>query len=110
MSTFTIAVTGATGRVGSAVVKLALAEGHTVVGLDRDATTKTLPHERYTYKSADLMDFDAFKSAAKGCDALIHLAAVWNPQDADGKLIENIKPHVSHTSRGSHADDLPGRV
>ena len=76
--TFKIAVTGGAGLVGSAVVQQALSDGHTVVAIDLPPIGKISAQDRYTYASADLTDFDAFLASAKGCDAVIHLAALYN--------------------------------
>lgn len=56
-----IAVTGAAGRVGTAVVDLARAEGHEVVEIDRP--------------DVDVTAYGALAAAVEGCDALVHLAA-----------------------------------
>jgi UDP-glucose 4-epimerase len=56
-----LAVTGARGRVGTAVVDLARAEGHEVVAIDRP--------------DVDVTAYDSLAAAVEGCDALVHLAA-----------------------------------
>lgn len=87
----TIAITGANGVIGRGVVAHALAEGHKVVGID--IAPKPLcdaDGERYSYKSVDLTKEAEFRKALEGCDALIHLAAVYslqNPKDPDGPLL-----------------------
>jgi nucleoside-diphosphate-sugar epimerase len=79
-----IAVVGAAGNVGRQVCVQALAEGHTVVGLDRPPSSDIPASERYSYQSLDATDFEAYKAAVQGCDALVHLAAVFNPTDIKG--------------------------
>lgn len=71
-----IAVTGANGRIGRAVVAHALAGGNTVVAIDRSD-----PRDRpgVEASSVDVTDHDALRSAIDGCDALIHLAAITGP-------------------------------
>lgn len=70
-----IAITGASGRVGSAVVARALAEGHSVVCIDRVA-----PHAPDSaFIEADLTRYDELAQALNGCDALVHLAAIASP-------------------------------
>jgi nucleoside-diphosphate-sugar epimerase len=60
-----IAVTGAAGRVGRAVVDLARAEGYEVAAIDRP--------------DVDVTSYDALAAAVAGCDALVHLAAYPGP-------------------------------
>ncbi|WP_118132985.1 NAD-dependent epimerase/dehydratase family protein [Oceanicella sp. SM1341] len=73
-----ICVAGATGLVGSAVLRLALARGHHVHGTLRDATdtARTAPlmalpgaAGRLTLFSADAGEEGAFDAAMHGCDA-----------------------------------------
>ena len=98
MSSFRIAVTGGAGHVGSAVVQAALEDGHTVVALDIPASGPTPAQDRYTYRPVDLTDYDAFRSAVEGCDALVHLAAIFNRHNGPGTPTEIVPPqHVSHT-------------
>ena len=87
--TFKIAVTGGAGLVGCAVVQQALSDGHTIVAIDLPPTGKISAQERYTYTSVDLTDFHAFLAAVKGCDALVHLAALYNRPN------QKIPEHVS---------------
>lgn len=98
----TIAVTGGIGDIGRGILNHALAEGHTVVAIDHVspdvAHGKLALHERLTYVQAELSDFDAFKNAVAGCNALIHLAAVYSlqdPKDPDGPLLRDVPEHVS---------------
>ncbi|MEQ9642374.1 MAG: NAD-dependent epimerase/dehydratase family protein [Alphaproteobacteria bacterium] len=75
----TICVAGASGLVGSNIVKAALARGYAVNGTLRDAAApapapdlKALPGaaERLTLFSADMPDEGAFDAAVAGCDGL----------------------------------------
>ena len=90
----TIAITGAAGHVGSGVCRSALDDGHNVVGLDISGTSKLPLQERYTYKSIDVVDFEAFKTAVEGCDAIIHLAATYTLRDKFGKVVRDVPQHV----------------
>ncbi|WP_225198927.1 SDR family oxidoreductase [Gluconobacter oxydans] len=68
-------VTGATGWVGSAVVKDLLAAGHQVTGLARnDEKAARLAASGATVLRATLDDLDALKNAASEADAVIHTA------------------------------------
>lgn len=69
-----IVVTGASGLIGSAVCKLAIDEGHTVLGVDR--VECSLRHANFTFKLIDTTDYQHFMDVTRGCDAMIHLAAV----------------------------------
>ncbi|KAF8962736.1 NAD(P)-binding protein [Flammula alnicola] len=70
-----VAVAGCNGRVGRRVVKLALERGNTVVGID------LVQQPEYTFKQADLQDFDAVLAVLEGCDAVVNLAGHPNPVD-----------------------------
>lgn len=79
-ATMTICVAGASGLVGSQVVKAALAKGHRVQGTLRDAEDRSktdylyaLPGaaERLQLFSADTADSRSFDAALKGADAVV---------------------------------------
>jgi len=71
-----IAITGSSGSVGKAIVEMALAQGHHVVSIDRVAPDKSTDHPALEFVQAELTDYSAFESAIRGCDALIHMAAI----------------------------------
>jgi nucleoside-diphosphate-sugar epimerase len=85
-----IAVTGATGRVGRQVATHALECGHEIVGIDVNIPAPStlqdsLGHltgdpQRYTFIQVDLKNFEKVIDALKGCDAVIHLAVIINPE------------------------------
>ena len=84
-----IAVTGANGRVGSAFIRLALSEGHSILALDLGPTGHP-PDDisfkgTYTYAQVNGVDFDAYKASVEqaGCDAIVHLAAIYNLHSAE---------------------------
>lgn len=79
-----IAVTGASGRVGTAVVERALRDGHEVVAVDRTAPRSTAPVTEVA--ELDMQDYDAVTRAFSGCDGLVHLAAITGP----GRLPDHI--------------------
>lgn len=72
-----IAVTGGNGDMGRSLIPYLLEQNHTVVSIDR-----TLP-ANYTHEvnfiAADTRDFGQFIASIRGCDALIHLAAIRGP-------------------------------
>src|SRR5688500_2438524 len=64
-----VLVTGSRGRIGSVIVEQLQAAGHGVVEFDR-----ILGH--------DMRDGVAVRTAAQGCDAIIHLASLLgSPKD-----------------------------
>ena len=68
-------VTGATGNIGSAVVKDLLAAGHQVVGLSRSKEkAETLTATGAEVRLGTLEDLDGLTTAAANADAVIHLA------------------------------------
>src|SRR5262249_45026870 len=83
----TIAVTGANGFVGAHVVAAALRRGHSVralVGADVDCENLAdLPVEKQAF---DLRDENSVREGLRGCDAVIHTAALyafWLPDPHD---------------------------
>ena len=90
-------VTGAAGRIGSAVAKAIVESGHFVRAFDRVAS----PHGSEIVVG-DITDFARIKQAAEGMDTIIHLAAT--PDDADFMselLPNNIVPihHILEAAR-----------
>lgn len=68
-------VTGASGHIGSAVVRELLAEGHEVVGLARsDRSASALAAAGAQVRRGDLDDPDGLAEAAAAADGVIHLA------------------------------------
>jgi uncharacterized protein YbjT (DUF2867 family) len=73
-----IAITGATGFVGSAVLGEALAEGHQVRALTRRDQTARAGVE---WVRGDLGDTAALAALVEGADAVIHVAGLTNTPD-----------------------------
>jgi dihydroflavonol-4-reductase len=82
----TIAVTGAAGFIGSAVVRKLLATGRKVRALiEPNTSTKNLEAlgDELERVSVDVCDLVAMRRALEGCDTLYHLAALyktWTPR------------------------------
>jgi farnesol dehydrogenase len=106
-----VLVTGSTGYLGRAVVGALRRSGHGVVAYARSASTSGL---QATTVDGDIRDTAGVARAARGCDAIIHaaaLVAVWrkHPREFDDVNVgglanvlkaarENAIPRVVYTS------------
>ena len=80
-------VTGGSGRIGRAVVDLALQRDHQVTSLDRVAWDDAPSGVRYV--TADMADYAAVEAAIDGCDAVVHLAAIPSPHGFPDHVVHN---------------------
>ncbi|WP_186181444.1 NAD(P)H-binding protein [Burkholderia gladioli] len=72
----TILVTGATGKVGSRLVKRMTQRGDQVRALIRDrARAAQLNTDRLELVEGDLLDPNSLHAAVRGADAIVHCAA-----------------------------------
>lgn len=74
-----VAVTGATGFLGAAVVRSLVQQGHAVAGLTRSGDASRLVDVPWQPVRGDLADADARRRLLTGSDALIHLAWFTTP-------------------------------
>jgi len=85
-----IAVTGGSGRVGGAVVDMALKRGDSVISIDRvEKPAAQEAHPNLNYVQADITDYSAMVSAFKGCDAVVHMAAIPAPGHLPDQVVHN---------------------
>ena len=99
-------VTGATGFVGSFVVRELISAGHDVVGLSRsDAGAEELARAGAKVFRGDVNDLDALRGAAEAADGIIHTAFNHDPSDLkqhsenDRKVIATLGAALAGTGR-----------
>lgn len=105
MSDRTVVVTGASGYLGSWIVKEALDAGYTVRGTVRDPDDPAKTHhlrelpgaERLTLHRADLLEPGAFHPVVAGADAVIHSASPFFTQNVDNAREKLVRPAVEGT-------------
>jgi UDP-N-acetyl-D-mannosaminuronic acid dehydrogenase len=76
----TFLVTGGTGFIGSALVRRLIEDGHQVRVIDNDLRGQASRLKdlfgRYELVPCDVRDVEAVIKAARGCDSILHLAAL----------------------------------
>jgi dihydroflavonol-4-reductase len=96
-----IAITGASGHIGSALVPLLLAAGHSLRLLTRDSSqsdrwggepwsgqpSPDTGKARIEYLPGDLLDKDSLERLVSGADAVIHLAAIISTDDRKNEMV-----------------------
>ncbi len=90
----TVAVTGATGFIGSAVVKQLLGAGRTVRALVepglKDKRMRNLDGLSIDRVAVDVCDARAMQKALSGCEALYHLAAIYKTWLPDPEILYRV--------------------
>ena len=82
-----IAITGGRGGVGKAVIKMALSQGHTIVSID---ITPIGPAQNDVSEvMGDITRYADLENAFRGCDAVVHLAAIPAPDLAEDYNVHN---------------------
>jgi len=87
----TTLITGASGYIGSAVVRELLSRGHDVRCLVRDTSrVKNFDGLRLALSCGDIGDIESVRRAINGCDAVFHLAALYANWLPDSGLMYRI--------------------
>jgi uncharacterized protein YbjT (DUF2867 family) len=102
-----ILVTGATGFVGSHLVKGLVGAGHSVKALSRDAASAgRIEGPGVKVAVGDVSDVESLTRAAEGCDIVIHLVGII--QEGPGFTFESV--HVQGTRNMIEAAKCAGGV
>ena len=96
-----IGVTGGNGLIGRAVVDLAVADGHEVVSIDTASPERQA--SRATFRVADVTRYDQLEQAVRGCDALVHLAAIRSPIGRPDYEVHNTNVVASYNALSAAA-------
>ena len=90
-----VLVTGASGFLGSHVVRALRDRGHDVVALCRNDVPAFLAEEGATVRRGDILDEDSVRDAAAGCDAVLHCAGKVSRDPNDAEILHRV--HVVGT-------------
>jgi len=92
-------ITGVTGSLGQTVTKKLLADGHEVVGFSRDEQKQRAMgwHTNLDLRLGDVRDLDSVLDHSRGCDQIIHCAALKCVDTLEKFPLEVIKTNVLGT-------------
>lgn len=90
-----VAVTGGSGFIGSHVVDKLVAAGHRVIVIDKRPPSRP----GATFRDVDISDLSGLVRATAGCDAVFHLAAVANVNEAMADPAGTFDLNVAGTAR-----------
>jgi nucleoside-diphosphate-sugar epimerase len=82
-----VLVTGGIGRVGKAVVDRLLQNGFSLLVVDRQEDV-SIPGADYSV--CDVLNYPCVRELMRGCDAVVHLAAIPSPGIAPNEMLFNI--------------------
>lgn len=84
-----VLITGASGFVGSWLLKRLLAEGYDVHVLRRRSSTESISKNEIEF-SGDILDLDSLKRAMSGCEFVFHLAGHVGYSKRDRQIMEEV--------------------
>lgn len=82
-----IAITGGSGTIGQAVIALGAERRHTFVNIDVREPAPGSAAAGQPFVRASTTDYDAVRVALRGCDALVHLAAIGHAPHTDHEVL-----------------------
>lgn len=82
-----IAVTGGNGDMGRNLIPYLLEQNHSVVSIDRALPSNYNHTPGIDFMIADVRNFGEFTASIRGCDALIHLAAIRAPNNHPDPIV-----------------------
>lgn len=85
-----VAVTGATGHVGSNLVRFLLDEGHRVRAFDMGGFERLPEHEALEHWQGDVRDEDGLARCFEGIELVFHLAAIISIDGDKGGLVQEV--------------------
>jgi UDP-glucose 4-epimerase len=97
-----IGVTGGSGQIGRAVVELVVSRGHTVTSIDAAPPSAPLP-EGVSHVTADVTRYADLEDALRGCEALVHLAAIRSPIGHPDHVVHNTNVVASYNALSAAA-------
>lgn len=80
-----IAVTGANGRIGRALLPVLVGQGHAVVAIDTAGVAQAGVENR----ALSVTDYEGVLAAVQGCQAVVHLAAIPGPIADQDHVVHN---------------------
>ncbi|MEM7535186.1 MAG: NAD(P)-dependent oxidoreductase [Chloroflexota bacterium] len=103
-----ILITGGTGNVGKAVVERFVAHGCEVRVISVDDSPDV--HDKAEYTRCDITSYGDVREQVRGCDAIVHLAAISNPMVVPAPDLFNINVAGTYNVFEAAADEGIRRV
>lgn len=97
-----VLITGGNGAVGKAVVERLAAHGWEALVIGR---TKGVEIPNATYESCDITNYAELREKVRGCDTIVHLAAIPNPMKTPGPELFRINVTGTYNIYEAAADE-----